>query len=96
MPQMTFVIAALGGIVFSAPAVAADYPVDHTRHARVSPETNPYCGPRCGCPAVTFVRHRELRAGYPSDFDPRAFDGPHYFYGGVKTYARFGSFADYQ
>jgi hypothetical protein len=43
---------------------------------------------------VTFVRHRELRMGYPSSFDPRVMDEPHYFYGAVRTYAHFGRFAD--
>jgi len=94
MLRMGFVVAALGGIIFSAPAVAADYSVARVRHAHVSRQATPYCGPRCGCPAVTFVRHRELRAGYPSSFDPRTRDyEPDYFYGPVRTYARFGRYA---
>jgi hypothetical protein len=95
MSRMALLIAALVGTIFAAPAVAADYPVAGVRHA-YERQANPYCGPRCGCPVVTFVRHRELRMGYPSSFDPRVKDEPHYFYGPVRTYARFGTFADYQ
>jgi hypothetical protein len=95
MSRMVLVVGALIGIIFSARAVAADYPVAGVRHTHASRE-NPYCGPCCGCPVVTFVRHRELRMGYPYSFDPRIMDEPHYFYGTVRTYARFGRFADYQ
>jgi hypothetical protein len=95
MTRMGFSIAALVGIIFSTPAVAADYPVARIRHAYVSPQADPYCGPCCGCPVVRFVRHRELRMGYPYSFDPRLLDEPNYFYGPVRTYARFGRFADY-
>jgi hypothetical protein len=94
MSRMGFIFAALVGIVFSAPAVAADYSVPRVRHAYVARD-NPYCGPCCGCPVVRFVRHRELRMGYPYSFDPRILEEPHYFYGPVRTYARFGRFADY-
>src|SRR3979490_2264427 len=94
MPRMGFLVAALVGIIFSAPAIAADYSVPRVRHASVARD-NPYCGPRCGCPVVRFVRHRELRMGYPYSFDPRILEEPHYFYGPVRTYARFGRFADY-
>ena len=93
---MGFVAAALAGIAFTAPALAADYSVARVRHAHVARQPNPYCGPCCGCPDVVFVRHRELRMGYPSSFDPRVLDEPRYSYGRVRTYARFGRFADYQ
>ena len=96
MSRMGFVAAALAGIISSAPAVAADYSVARVRHAHVARQPNPYCGPCCGCPDVVFVRHRELRMGYPYSFDPRVRDEPHYYYGPVRKYARFGKFADYQ
>ena len=96
MSRMGFAVAGLVGIIFASPGVAADYSIARARHAHVSRQPNLYCGPYCGCPVVTFVRHRELRMGYPSSFDPRTADEPHYFYGPVRTYARFGRFADYQ
>jgi hypothetical protein len=34
--------------------------------------------------------------GYPSSFDPRTRDEPYYYYGPVRTYERFGRYADYQ
>jgi hypothetical protein len=95
MSRTGIIIAALVGMLFSAPAVAADYSVPPIRHARV-PVANPYCGPCCGCPVVRFVRHRELRQSYPYSFDPRETIEPHYSYGAVRTYARFGRFADYE
>jgi hypothetical protein len=96
MSRIGFIVAALAGIIFSAPAIAADYSVARVRHASAPRLANPYCGPCCGCPVVTFVRHRELEMGYPLRFDPRVLDEPRYFYGPVRTYARFGRFADYQ
>jgi hypothetical protein len=95
MSRMGLIVGALIGTIFSAPAVAADYSVARVRGAHVTRD-NPYCGPCCGCPVVTFVRHRELRMGYPYNFDPRLMDEPNYFYGPVRTYTRFGRFADYQ
>src|SRR5438270_10684157 len=94
MSRLGLVVAALGGIVFSAPAMAADYSVPRVQHAYVARQANPYCGPYCGCPVVRFVRHREMRMGYPSSFDPRTAGEPPYFYGPVRTYARFGRFAE--
>src|ERR1700730_644670 len=93
MSRMGLLIAALVGTVFAAPAVAADYPVAGGAHA-YERQANPYCGPRCGRPAVRLARHREPGMGDPSSFDPRVMDEPHYFYGAVRTYARFGRFAD--
>ena len=78
------VIFGLIGITQAMPAVAAD-----ERHATTYRGPNPYCGPRCGCPAVTFVRHRELRQSYASTLDPRERDEPRYSYGAMKTYARY-------
>src|ERR1700689_2711694 len=95
MSRTGIIIAAVAGMLFSAPAVAADYSVAPIRHAR-APLANPYCGPCCGCPVVAFARHRELEMGYPLRFDPRVLDEPHYYYGPVRTYTRFGRFADYQ
>jgi len=84
------VLLGLGGIMMATPAVAADYAVQpRERYLQIDRGPNPYCGPRCGCPTVTFVRHRELRQSYSSGFDPRERDEPHYSYGAVKTYARF-------
>jgi hypothetical protein len=85
------VVAGLNVITFAIPAVAADY-APHPRHRYVQIDDrgpNPYCGPRCGCPITTFVRHRELRQFYPSSFDPREKDEPYYAYGAMRTYARF-------
>lgn len=96
MSRLLLIVTALGGIFLSSSAMAADYSAPRVRHAYVARQANPYCGPCCGCPVVTFVRHRELRMGYPSSFDPRVLDEPRYFYGPVRTYARFGRFADYQ
>ena len=84
------VVFGLIGITQAMPAVAADYTVPpRERHATTDRGPNPYCGPRCGCPAVTFVRHRELRQSYASSLDPRERDEPHYSYGAIRTYARF-------
>jgi hypothetical protein len=84
-------ITGMGWILLALPAVAADYEA-HPRRQDVQIDDrgpNPYCGPRCGCPTVTFVRHRELRQAYAANFDPREKDEPQYYYGAVKTYARF-------
>jgi hypothetical protein len=81
----------LAAAVTSA-SLAADYPVAPVKKAeRASAvRTSPYCGPRCGCPDVVFVRHREMRMGYHAEtFDPREEGEPTYFYGRVRTYARF-------
>jgi hypothetical protein len=84
------VVIGLIGITQAMPAVAADYPVSpRERYATIDRGPNPYCGPRCGCPTVTFVRHRELRQYYASSFDPRERDEPQYAYGAMRTYARF-------
>ena len=85
------VATALGLIVLAMPAFAADlalYP-RQSRYAVIDQGPNPYCGPRCGCPTVTFVRHRSLVQYYPSGFDPREREEPSYAYGGMRTYARF-------
>ena len=97
MSRMGFLVFALGLLIVAAPAAeAADYAASPIRRAPVVRQANPYCGPCCGCPGVRFVRHRELVMGYPSGFDPRTRDEPHYFYGRMKTYERFGRYADYQ
>jgi hypothetical protein len=82
--------------VSAAPSFAADYAVPPVavRHATSIPlidrGPNPYCGPRCGCPIVVHVRHRSLERAYSYAFDPRTRDeDPHYYYGRVRTYARF-------
>jgi hypothetical protein len=85
-------VVVLSGIVLAMPAVAADYAAHPRHHQYTEIEDrgpNPYCGPRCGCPEVTFVRHRQLVQYYSSGFDPRERDEPHYAYGAVRTYARF-------
>jgi hypothetical protein len=45
----------------------------------------------CGCTAVSYVRHRELRSTYGLRFDPRNFDQtePYHYYGRMRTYARY-------
>jgi hypothetical protein len=85
------VVLSLSGIALAVPAAAADYDAHprSTRYSTIDRGPNPYCGPRCGGPAVTFVRHRELRQYYASSFDPRERDEPQYAYGAVRTYARF-------
>lgn len=89
---------ALGaGLTVSVSALAADYAVPTARAVRhvtrvpyIDRGPNPYCGPRCGCPIVVHVRHRTLERAYSYAFDPRTkSDDPHYFYGPVRTYARY-------
>lgn len=82
--------------VSAAPSsFAADYAVPPTavRHASSVPYIdrgpNPYCGPRCGCPIVVRVRHRSLEQAYSYALDPRTRDEPNYYYGRVRTYARY-------
>ena len=89
-------IAIASGVMLSAmPALAADYAVSPRRVSHASPVLhidrgpNPYCGPRCGCPEVVRVRHRSLVQYYPSGFDPRTRDEPHYAYGPNRTYVRY-------
>ncbi|MGY0575852.1 hypothetical protein ACTGJ9_036440 [Bradyrhizobium sp. RDM12] len=82
-------------IVLISPSAAADYAVPPVavRHAASIPYidrgSSPYCGPRCGCPIVVKVRHRSLEQGYSSAFDPRTRGEPNYYYGRVRTYARY-------
>jgi hypothetical protein len=84
------VLVCSNGVMLAMPASAADYPVrPRAEYATIDRGPNPYCGPRCGCPTVTFVRHKELRQFYASTFDPRDKDEPQYTYGAVRTYARF-------
>jgi|GEM_PF-2894772 len=83
-------------IIAAAPACAADYAV-HPRKARIAASVlhvdrgpSPYCGPRCGCCAPIYVRHRSLEQAYPYTFDPRTrSDEPHYYYGRNRTYVRY-------
>jgi hypothetical protein len=86
-----FALASVIGLTLAAPAVAADYEAHprSSRYVTIDRGPNPYCGPRYGCPEVTYVRHRSLRQYYESSFDPRERDEPRYAYGAVKTYARF-------
>jgi hypothetical protein len=92
---LSLLVVASSLIVLAAPAVAADYAVSPRRVSDASPVLhidrgpNPYCGPRCGCPEVVRVRHRTLVQYYPSGFDPRTRDEPHYAYGGNRTYVRY-------
>jgi hypothetical protein len=87
---LTAVLATLTGVIVTVPAVAADYTVyPRERYVTIDRGPNPYCGPRCGCPIVTFVRHRELRQYYSYALDPRERDEPRYTYGAMRTYARF-------
>ena len=86
-----FALTSLIGLTLASPAMAADYEAHPraARYATIDRGPNPYCGPRCGCPAIINVRHRELRQYYASSFDPRERDEPRYSYGAMKTYARF-------
>jgi hypothetical protein len=79
------------GMTLALPATAADYDAhpNAARYDAIDRPSTPYCGPRCGCPTVTFVRHRQLGQYYASGFDPREREEPRYSYGAVRTYARF-------
>ncbi|WP_407147343.1 hypothetical protein [Bradyrhizobium sp. ORS 86] len=85
-------------IIAAAPACAADYAA-HPRKARVAASVlhvdrgpSPYCGPRCGCCAPIYVRHRSLEQAYSYTFDPRTrSDEPHYYYGRNRTYVRYAN-----
>jgi hypothetical protein len=96
MLRMGFFVVTLSCLISSIPAVAADYSAKPAQRAYVTRLANPYCGPCCGCPTVRFVRHRELVMFYPSGFDPRTRDEPRYLYGSVRTYERFGRYADHR
>src|SRR5450756_1874410 len=90
-PFLGLIIIGVMGTLTTLPALAAAYAVHpRARYEVIDRGPNPYCGPRCGCPLVTFVRHRELVQYYPSGFDPRVREEePHYSYGAIRTYARF-------
>lgn len=98
MSRSYVVLVALTSAVIGSimPARAADYAVP-PRKARVAASLlqidrgpNPYCGPRCGCPAAVYVRHRSLEASYPYTIDPRTkSDEPRYSYGPTRTYVRY-------
>lgn len=77
-------------LVISGSAFAADYAIP-TKAVSAADERgpSPYCGLRCGCPVADYVRHRQLVQYYPSSFDPRTRDEPHFAYGSVRTYPRF-------
>lgn len=93
---MKFARAALIGffsLLVTEQAVAADYAVQPRSVAAsdiIDRGPNPYCGPRCGCPTVTVVRHRQLIQYLPSSFDPRTRDEPYYAYGRIRSYPRYG------
>jgi hypothetical protein len=40
------------------------------------------------------VRHREIGMTFTPQYDPRRFDEPRYFYGPVRTYARYETWYD--
>jgi len=82
-------------MVSAMPACAADMAI-YPRHQRVAASvlqidrgSNPYCGPRCGCPETVHVRHRSLVQYFPSGFDPRTRDEPRYAYGANQVYVRY-------
>jgi hypothetical protein len=81
-----FTVAGLG----VGPAGAADLPIP-IKHAGAAR----WCG-SCGCLHVTYNYHRELRATYGINYDPRSYDTtePHYFYGAVRAYPRYWVAAD--
>lgn len=87
----------LGLSASCTPVFAADYAIPQVQARRVSSipyidrGPNPYCGPRCGCPIVVHVRHKSLHQAYSYGFDPRTRDEPNYYYGGVRTYARYAN-----
>jgi hypothetical protein len=99
MRSLLGLLALASSLTVSAPGFAADYAVpaaSSARHASRVPYIdrgpNPYCGPRCGCPIVVHVRHRSLERAYSYAFDPRTKnEEPNYYYGRVRTYARFAN-----
>lgn len=88
----SFVFAAL--IAFAASghffgtAKAAELPVLQRAPVAVAPAIT-HCGCRCGCLAVTYVRHRQLAMTYGPYLDPRERDEPRYYWGPVKRFARY-------
>jgi hypothetical protein len=58
------------------------------RVAAVAPAVT-QCGCRCGCLAVTYVRHRQLEMSYGYLLDPRQRDEPRYFWGRTRNFARY-------
>jgi hypothetical protein len=92
-----FAVIASSMVISALPALAADYTAypRQQRHAarvlQIDRGPSPYCGPRCGYPMVVHVRHRSLGNAYPSGFDPRTRDEPHYFYGPNRTYVRYAN-----
>jgi hypothetical protein len=92
------VVLASSTVISAIPALAADYAVNprqeryvRERVVQIDRGPNPYCGPRCGCPITVQVRHRSLVQYYPSSFDPRTKDEPHYSYGANRTYVRYAN-----
>jgi hypothetical protein len=84
-----FALAVLIAVGFAGAARAADREIPIVKQAQYYHETDPYCGCRCGCPLVTYVHHRELGMRYSSGLDPRTRGEPTYYYGAMRTYARF-------
>jgi hypothetical protein len=90
MSKSMRVIGSVAGAIFLASAGslwAADLP------SRVAPNevrVAPDCGP-CGCLAVVYDYHRELRSTYGADYDPRNYDTtePHYYFGPMRAYPRY-------
>jgi hypothetical protein len=80
-------LASVALATLSTTAFAADYAA--SPRVRSAEAGNPYCSELCGCPIVTFTRHRRLEMGYPSGFDPRAFEEPRFYWGARKTYTHF-------
>lgn len=81
------VIGILTGASMPGWASAADLSVPPVRYgAGVR-----YCG-CCGCLHTNYVYHRELRTTYGIGFDPRNYDTtePHYYWGPVRAYPRYG------
>jgi len=77
----------------SVAATALSYfPLQATelRPPRVISHPERDCDP-CGCLAVAYAYHRELRSTYGLGFDPRNYDAtqPHYYFGRIRAYPRY-------
>jgi hypothetical protein len=85
-PWLAFGIPFLLLPLFGGFAGAAELSVPHYPH-RVHAAN---CGP-CGCLRVFWQRHRDIRATYGLNFDPRNYDQtePHFYLGPVRGYPRY-------
>lgn len=84
----------LGAALFCGSAQSAELAVKPDRYVRSYEPSRPACGCRCGCLAVTHVRHREIAMTFSPETDPRRYDEPRYYWGQVRTYPRYRTWYD--